>query len=132
MPPIYQKLNDPRITHFQSLRTFDKFIDEKTVRCKCGVTVRLDRPFKITNFERHIKSKNCILGVDKQQSLYVFFNQNTEEEPELELNESLPCIGLFGDLYTEYVTRTPEKSYIVKVQLKFFTMYSKHKIYYNG
>ena len=89
MPPIYQKLNDPRITHFQSLRTFDKFIDEKTVRCKCGVTV--NRPFRTTNFERHIKSKNCIRGTDKQQSLYLFFDQNQDtEEEETESHEGLP------------------------------------------
>ncbi|RIA83063.1 hypothetical protein C1645_834387 [Glomus cerebriforme] len=82
MPPIYQKLNDSRIARFQSIKNFDKIIDEKTVRCKCGVAVRLDRPFRTTNFERHIKSKNCILGTEKQQSLYLFFDQsqNTEEE----------------------------------------------------
>ena len=107
MPP-HQKLNDFRVARFRSFKNFDKIIDDKTVRCKCGVTVRLDRPFRITNFERHIKSKNCILGTDKQQSLHVFFDQsqNTEEE-EIELLEPLPCVGLFGDLYTVYATSSP-------------------------
>ena len=108
MPPTQQKLKDPRISRFRSLKNFDKMIDEKTVRCKCGVTVRLDRPFRTTNFERHIKSKNCILGTDKQQSLYLFFDQNQDtEEEETQSHEYLPCIGLFGDLYTNYATSSP-------------------------
>ncbi|RIA86965.1 hypothetical protein C1645_828484 [Glomus cerebriforme] len=86
-------------------------IDNKTVRCKCGVEVRLDRPFRTINFERHIKSSNCILGTNNQPSLYVFFDQNQdmedEEEHEDELHKPLPCIGLFGGLYTEYATSTP-------------------------
>ncbi|GES85515.1 hypothetical protein GLOIN_2v1785707 [Rhizophagus clarus] len=107
MPPTRQKLNDPRIARFRSLKNFDKIIDEKTVRCKCGVIIRLDRPFRTTNFERHIKSKNCILGTDKQQSLYFFFDQNQDSEGETESHECLPCIGLFGDSYTNYATGTP-------------------------
>ena len=61
------------------------------------------------NFEQHIKSKNCILGTDKQQSLHVFFDQNQDTEgEEIELlHEPLPCIGLFGDLYTVYATSSP-------------------------
>src|SRR5689334_1654341 len=107
MPQTHQKSRDSRIARFRSLKNFDKIIDDKTVRCKCGVIVRLDRPFRTINFERHVKSKNCILGTDKQQSLYVFFDQNQETEEEIESAERLPCIGLFGDLYTNYATSTP-------------------------
>ncbi|GES91117.1 hypothetical protein GLOIN_2v1785707 [Rhizophagus clarus] len=82
MPPTRQKLNDPRIARFRSLKNFDKIIDEKT-------------------------SKNCILGTDKQQSLYLFFDQNQDSEGETESHECLPCIGLFGDSYTNYATSTP-------------------------
>src|SRR5213596_2966083 len=106
MPP-HQKLNDFRVARFRSFKNFDKIIDEKTVQCKCGVTVRLDRPFRTTNFERHIKSKNCILGTDKQTSLYVFFDQSQDIEEEIELHEAIPCIGLFGDMYTIYATSSP-------------------------
>ncbi|CAB4439121.1 unnamed protein product [Rhizophagus irregularis] len=77
MPPTRQKINDPH------------------------------RPFRTTNFERHIKSQNCILGTDKQQSLYLFFDQNQNTEEETESHECLPCIGLFGDSYTNYATSTP-------------------------
>src|SRR5581483_4262312 len=59
-------------------------------------------------FERHIKSKNCILDTDKQQSLYCFFDQNQDtEEEETESHECLPCTGLFGDSYTNYATSSP-------------------------
>ncbi|PKY29346.1 hypothetical protein RhiirB3_445940 [Rhizophagus irregularis] len=44
MPPTYQKLNDSHIANFRSFKNFDKIIDEKTVQCKCGNTVRLDHP----------------------------------------------------------------------------------------
>ncbi|CAB5202454.1 unnamed protein product [Rhizophagus irregularis] len=108
MPPTHQKLNDSRVANFRSFKNFDKIIDEKTVRCKCRNTVRLDHPFRTTNFERHIKSHNCILGTDNQQSLYNFFDQKQEiQAEETELREPLPCIGLFGDLYTAYATSTP-------------------------
>ncbi|PKC02891.1 hypothetical protein RhiirA5_424581 [Rhizophagus irregularis] len=69
MPPTYQKLNDSHIANFRSFKNFDKIIDEKTVQCKCGNTVRLD-------------------------------------QEETELREPLPCVGLFGDLYTSYATST--------------------------
>ena len=100
---------DTRISRFRYFTNFDKMIDSKTVRCKCGVEVRLDRPFKTTNFERHINSRNCILGTDNQPSLYVFFDQSrdAQEEHEEEFLEPLPCTGLFGDLYTEYATSSP-------------------------
>ncbi|GBC05191.1 hypothetical protein RclHR1_00610003 [Rhizophagus clarus] len=62
MPPTRQKLNDPRIARFRSLKNFDKIIDEKTVRYSEGET---------------------------------------------ESHECLPCIGLFGDSYTNYATSTP-------------------------
>jgi hypothetical protein len=111
MPPTRpQKLTaDSRISRFRSLANFDKMVNDKTVRCKCGVEVRLDRPFRTLNFERHIKSNNCILGTNNQPSLYVFFDQSPdiEEEHEDELREPLPCIGLFGGLYTEYATSSP-------------------------
>lgn len=107
MPPTHKKLNDSRIVNFQSFKNFDKIIDEKTVRCKCGSTVRLDRPYRTTNFERHIKSRNCVLGTDNQLSLYNFFDQKQETQEETELREPLPCVGLFGDLYTAYATSTP-------------------------
>ncbi|RIA92815.1 hypothetical protein C1645_820219 [Glomus cerebriforme] len=32
MPPTYQKLKDPHIARFRSLKNFDRIIDEKTVR----------------------------------------------------------------------------------------------------
>src|ERR1700733_15296747 len=99
MPPTYQKPNDFRIANFRSFKNFDKIIDEKTVKCKCGTTVRLDRPYRITNFEQHIKSRNCILSTNNQSSLYNFFNQVIPEE-ETELSEPLPCVSLFGNLYT--------------------------------
>src|SRR5947209_560231 len=99
MPPIYQKQNDFCIARFRSFKNFDKIIDEKTVRYKCEVTVQLDRPFRTINFERHIKSKNCILSTDKQPSLYAFFDQNQDIEEEIELHEAIPCIGLFSDMY---------------------------------
>ncbi|RGB33934.1 hypothetical protein C1646_761120 [Rhizophagus diaphanus] len=51
-------------------------------------------------------SQNCILGTDKQQSLYLFFDQNQNTE-ETESYECLPCIGLFGDSYTNYAISTP-------------------------
>ncbi|CAI2181449.1 18839_t:CDS:2 [Funneliformis geosporum] len=96
MPPIRKQSTNIQISQFRSFPKFDKIIDEKTVRCKCGITVRLDCPFRISNFERHIKSCNCILGTDNQQSLYVFFNQSQDtEEDEVESHELLPCIGLF-------------------------------------
>ncbi|CAG8737582.1 2339_t:CDS:1 [Funneliformis mosseae] len=100
--------SDTCISHFRSFTNFDKMIDSKTVQCKCGVEVQLDRPFKITNFERHINSHNCILGVDNQPSLYLFFDQskNAQGEREEEFLELLPCTGLFGDLYTEYATNS--------------------------
>src|SRR4051812_23490099 len=84
---------DTRISRFRSFTNFDKMIDSKTVRCKCGVVVRLDRPFKTTNFERHINSHNCILGIDNQPSLYVFFDQSkdAQEEREEEFLKPLPC-----------------------------------------
>lgn len=107
IPPTHKKLNDSRIANFRSFKNFDKIIDEKTVQCKCGNTVRLNRPFRITNFEWHIKSRNCILGTDNQPSLYTFFDQNQEtQEEKTELRELLPCIGLFGNLYTAYATNT--------------------------
>ncbi|CAG8492052.1 9443_t:CDS:2 [Funneliformis caledonium] len=61
--------------------------------------VRLDHSFKITNFERHINSRNCILSVDNQPSLYFFFDQNKDAqgEREEEFLELLPCTGLFSD-----------------------------------
>src|SRR4051794_10691309 len=100
---------DTRISRFRSFTNFDKMIDSKTVRCKCGVVVRLDRPFKTTNFERHINSHNCILGIDNQPSLYVFFDKSKDAQGECEEEflEPLPCIGLFGGLYTEYATSSP-------------------------
>lgn len=107
MSPTCQKINDPCIARFRSLKNFDKIIDKKAVHCKCRVIIRLNRPFRTTNFERHIKSQNCILGTDKQQSLYLFFDQNQNSEEETELHECLPCIGLFGDSYTNYATSTP-------------------------
>jgi hypothetical protein len=84
-------------------------INEKTARCKYGVEVRLDRPFRTLNFERHIKSSNCILGTNNQPSLYTFFDQSQdmEVEHEVEVHEPLPCIGLFDGLYTEYATSSP-------------------------
>ena len=67
MPPTRSQnlIADSCISRFRSLSNFDKMIDDKTVRCKCGVEVRLDRPFRTINFERHIKSSNCILGTNK-------------------------------------------------------------------
>ena len=93
-------------------------INDKTVRCKCGVEIRLDHLFRTVNFERHIKSQNCILGTEKQLSLYIFFDQSQDmdEEYEVELDEPLSCIGLFGDLYTEYATRLPVLQLILVVK----------------
>ena len=51
MPPTHKKLNDSRIANFRSFKNFDKIIDEKTVQCKCEVTVRLDCPYRTMNFE---------------------------------------------------------------------------------
>ena len=78
MPPTRSQslVADSRISRFRSLTNFDKMIDNKTVRCKCGVEVRLDRPFRTINFERHIKSGNYILGTNNQPSLYVFFDKS--------------------------------------------------------
>ncbi|CAG8737615.1 10932_t:CDS:1 [Funneliformis mosseae] len=114
MAPVHlsrtQNINsDTRISRFRSFTNFDKMIDSKTVRCKCGVEVRLDRSFKITNFERHINSCNCILDVDNQPNLYLFFDQSKDAqgEREEEFLELLPCTSLFGGLYTKYATNSP-------------------------
>ncbi|CAG8455382.1 15863_t:CDS:2 [Funneliformis caledonium] len=94
MPPTRTQKStaDTRISHFRSFTNFDKMINDKTVRCKCGVEIRLDRPFRTINFERHIKSQNCILGTEQQPSLFVFFDQSQvmDEECEVELDEPLP------------------------------------------
>ena len=62
-------------SRFASFSNFQKFIDTKTVLCKCGATISLGKDYQVSNFQRHSQSNNCTYHTNNQLSIKAFFQK---------------------------------------------------------
>ncbi|RGB36443.1 hypothetical protein C1646_814042 [Rhizophagus diaphanus] len=109
--------------------------DSKTVQCKCGKQVKLDKIYYIKNLETHASGSGCLFqnGTNKGQ----FSILNFVKRP-LEIDENTPlqispisCQGLSDDKYLDYILLIPTqygggKRDIVAYNL-FSNMFSERK-----
>jgi len=95
---------------------FSELIDSKTVRCKCGARIRLDRPYAPKNLKKHAASSACLYSQDGQTNLGMFFGNDRLKDSEQDVDETptnkrpaLVCQGLTGDEYLNYIAKTPTR-----------------------
>ncbi|CAG8762200.1 17202_t:CDS:2, partial [Racocetra fulgida] len=55
---------DSRQSRFTSFPNFQKFINAKTVVCKCGTTISLGKDYQVSNFQRYSQSLNDLKYVN--------------------------------------------------------------------
>ncbi|CAG8692481.1 3689_t:CDS:2, partial [Dentiscutata heterogama] len=102
---------------FTSFPNFQKFIDAKTVVCKCGITISLGKAYQVSNFQRHSQSNNCTYCTNNQPSIKVFFSKiesekdnDDDNKPNNEKNSKryiFMCQGLNDLEHVNYIINSP-------------------------
>ncbi|CAG8754772.1 2561_t:CDS:2 [Rhizophagus irregularis] len=123
------KSNEERLRYNQlkAHQNFFKLINSKTVQCKCGKQVKLDKTYRVKNLETHASGSGCLFqnSTNKRQ----FSILNFVKRP-LEIDENIPvqispisCQDLNDDKYLDYILLTPtqygggKRDYIVAYNL---------------
>ncbi|CAG8754685.1 5108_t:CDS:2, partial [Racocetra persica] len=96
---------DSRQNRFTSFSNFQKFIDTKTVLCKCGTIISLGNIYQISNFQRHSQSSDCTYSTNNQPSIKVFFSKSESENTNN--NEIKETNSLNDSEYINYIISSP-------------------------